>query len=86
MTLAGGTPLTPVLSSYWDDPESWTLETYRRHDGYAGMKRALEMTPDEVIELVKESGLRGRGGAGFSTGTKWSFVPQGNEGAGAKPH
>ena len=86
MTLAEGTPLTPVLSSYWDEPESWTLETYRRHDGYVGMRRALSMTPDEVIELVKDSGLRGRGGAGFSTGTKWSFVPQGNDGAGAKPH
>jgi NADH-quinone oxidoreductase subunit F len=80
------TALTPVLSSYWDDPESWTLETYRRHGGYQGMRRALTMAPDDVIELVKESGLRGRGGAGFSTGTKWSFVPQGNEGAGAKPH
>ncbi|MEB3032120.1 NADH-quinone oxidoreductase subunit NuoF [[Mycobacterium] nativiensis] len=80
------TALTPVLSAYWDDPESWTLATYRRHGGYVGMQRALAMTPDDVIELVKDSGLRGRGGAGFSTGTKWSFVPQGTEGAGAKPH
>ncbi|GFG68741.1 NADH-quinone oxidoreductase subunit NuoF [Mycolicibacter senuensis] len=80
------TPLTPVLSGYWDDPESWTLETYRRHGGYQGMQRALSMAPDDVIELVKDSGLRGRGGAGFSTGTKWSFVPQGTDGAGAKPH
>ena len=44
------------------------------------------MTPDDVIALVKDSGLRGRGGAGFPTGQKWSFIPQGNEGAGAKPH
>ena len=44
------------------------------------------MEPDEVIALVKDSGLRGRGGAGFSTGTKWSFIPQGDTGAAAKPH
>ncbi len=83
---AGATPLTPVLSQYWDEPESWTIDTYRRHDGYLGLQRALAMEPDAVTELVKESGLRGRGGAGFSTGTKWSFVPQGAEGAAAKPH
>jgi NADH-quinone oxidoreductase subunit F len=44
------------------------------------------MGPDDVISLVKDSGLRGRGGAGFPTGQKWSFIPQGSEGAGAKPH
>jgi NADH-quinone oxidoreductase subunit F len=82
----GATPLTPVLSRYWDEPESWRIDTYRRHDGYLGLQRALAMDPDAVTELVKESGLRGRGGAGFSTGTKWSFVPQGTEGAAAKPH
>jgi len=80
------TMLTPVLSAYWDDPESWTLDTYLRHDGYAALKTALGMTPDDVIALVKDSGLRGRGGAGFPTGQKWSFIPQGDEGAGAKPH
>ena len=59
------TPLTPVLSRYWDDPESWTLETYRRHDGYQALQKALTMEPDAVIGAVKDSGLRGRGGAGF---------------------
>ncbi len=80
------TPLTPVISRFWDDPESWTLQTYHRHGGYTAMKKALAMEPDAVIGMVKDSGLRGRGGAGFSTGTKWSFIPQGDTGAAAKPH
>ncbi|MGH3579584.1 MAG: NADH-quinone oxidoreductase subunit F, partial [Mycobacterium sp.] len=86
MATGRATLLTPVLSRYWDEPESWTLSTYRRHDGYRGLQKALAMEPDAVIQMVKDSGLRGRGGAGFSTGTKWSFVPQGDEGAAAKPH
>jgi NADH-quinone oxidoreductase subunit F len=77
--------LAPVLSRYWDEPSSWTLDSYRRHDGYQALDKALAMTPDEVIALVKESGLRGRGGAGFPTGQKWSFIPQGDDGPGAKP-
>ncbi len=79
------TPLTPVLSRFWDEPEPWSMDTYRRHDGYRALDRALKMAPDDVITLVKDSGLRGRGGAGFPTGTKWSFIPQDDTGAGAKP-
>lgn len=78
--------LAPVLSKHWDQPSSWTLDSYRRHGGYRALTKALAMAPDDVIALVKESGLRGRGGAGFPTGQKWSFIPQGAEGAGAKPH
>jgi len=80
------TQLTPVLSRFWDEPESWSLDTYRRHDGYQALERALGMAPDDVIATMKDSGLRGRGGAGFPTGTKWSFIPQDDTGAGAKPH
>jgi NADH-quinone oxidoreductase subunit F len=79
--------LTPVLSRYWDDPQSWTMDTYRRHDGYQALRKALRMEPDQVIQTVKDAGLRGRGGAGFPTGMKWSFIPQGPGPDGtSKPH
>ncbi|MGB9308721.1 MAG: NADH-quinone oxidoreductase subunit F, partial [Mycobacterium sp.] len=48
------TPLTPVISRYWDDPESFTLATYQRHDGYQALKKALKMEPDAVIGTVKD--------------------------------
>src|SRR3954453_23777676 len=70
--------LTPVLTANWADDRSWTLESYAARGGYQGLDKALAMTPDEVIGVVKDSGLRGRGGAGFPTGMKWSFIPQDN--------
>jgi NADH-quinone oxidoreductase subunit F len=76
-------PLTPVLTKRWMSPRSWTLETYEQLEGYQGLRKALgEMTPDEVITVVKDSSLRGRGGAGFPTGMKWQFIPQDD----GKPH
>ena len=79
--------LVPVLTRYWDEPQSWTMDAYRRHDGYRALSQALRMEPDEVISTVKDSGLRGRGGAGFPTGMKWGFIPQGPGPDGtSKPH
>jgi NADH-quinone oxidoreductase subunit F len=68
--------LTPVLTDNWDQDRSWTLAAYEDRGGYGALKKALAMRPDDVITAVKDSGLRGRGGAGFPTGMKWSFIPQ----------
>jgi len=70
--------LTPVLTDDWDVERSWTLSTYESRGGYAAMRKAFDIDPDDLITAVKDSGLRGRGGAGFPTGMKWSFIPQDN--------
>ncbi|MDX5437726.1 MAG: NADH-quinone oxidoreductase subunit F, partial [Pontibacter sp.] len=64
-----------ILTEHINVPGIETLEVYRKHGGYRSVEKALKtMSPDEVVEEVKTSGLRGRGGAGFPTGMKWSFL------------
>jgi NADH-quinone oxidoreductase subunit F len=69
-------PLAPVLTKRFGTDQPWKIENYERLDGYAGLRKALTMTPDDLIGLVKDANLRGRGGAGFPTGMKWSFVAE----------
>ena len=66
--------MDPILIRHVRESHSFTLDFYLAHEGYEGLKAALAKKPDEIIEVVKASGLRGRGGAGFPTGMKWQFV------------
>ncbi|HEY2201777.1 MAG TPA: NADH-quinone oxidoreductase subunit NuoF [Solirubrobacteraceae bacterium] len=77
MTVATNLDYQRVLLPHPERTEPLSLEEYQSEGGYAGWKKALtSMTADQVVDEVKASGLRGRGGAGFPTGTKWSFIPK----------
>jgi len=71
----------PVLTRWVNEPDSHTLAVYQAHGGYETLKRVLaEKSPTDVVEEVKASELRGRGGAGFPTGVKWTFLPKDHPG------
>jgi NADH-quinone oxidoreductase subunit F len=68
--------MEPVLTSHVREPNGHTLGAYLARGGYEGLRKALGLAPGQVIDMVKASGLRGRGGAGFPAGLKWQFVPK----------
>jgi len=65
-----------ILSKHFGDPEARTLEGWKARGGYQTLRKAFDMGREKIIEEVKASGLRGRGGAGFPAGVKWSFMPK----------
>src|SRR5207247_3302927 len=67
---------TVVLSQYFGDAEARTHKGWVKRGGYEALSQVLKMEPGAVTDIVKESGLRGRGGAGCPTGLKWSFMPK----------
>jgi NADH-quinone oxidoreductase subunit F len=73
---------TTVLSRHFGEAEARSLDGWKKRGGYAALELALQMTPAQIVDIVKASGLRGRGGAGVPTGVKWSFMKPGD----GKPH
>ena len=70
------TAVEPRLTRNWSNPDAVGLDGYVAAGGYAGLRTAVAMADADIVEVVKASGLRGRGGAGFPTGMKWGFVPR----------
>jgi NADH-quinone oxidoreductase subunit F len=70
--------LTQYLSHSYGKPDSYKLSAYEAAGGYRGVRKALGMTRDQVVDEMKKAHIRGRGGAGFDCGTKWSFMPKGS--------
>ena len=68
-------PEQRIIRNYVDRPNSYTIESYLSSGGYSALRKALGMPPGDITDVVKKSGLRGRGGAGFPAGIKWSFIP-----------
>lgn len=66
--------LLPVLTRFWDQSKPWRIDTYRQNGGYKSMLKAFKMSTVDIISEIKNSNLRGRGGAGFPTHIKWSSV------------
>ena len=66
----------PILTEHINKKDCQTLSFYQNEGGYTALKQVLDMDPSDVIDIVKSSNLRGRGGAGFSAGVKWGFIPK----------
>src|ERR1044072_5325824 len=73
--MAKAKSIPKIASARWDNPDAYKLAEYEKTGGYKGLKKALKMKPEAIVEQVKDAVLQGRGGAGFPAGAKWGFLP-----------